>query len=120
MGVVALGPGRLRDAVEDPPLPLVEDSAIALLAFLGVAFGGLSRLRFRGFLGIVAVTRKPPLTWNSEDVFLTSIIPESPGVFELFLGILTRGSRIYHAWLRASLDAHTPETANAIGTGILI
>ena len=36
------------------------------------------------FLGIVSSHSKPSVAWNSEDVLPTSIIPKSPGVFELF------------------------------------
>ena len=61
-GRVALRPGPVEDAVEDPPLPLVEDPAIALPRLLGVALPDFLRLCFRGFLGIVVVTRKPSLT----------------------------------------------------------
>ena len=52
-GPVAFGSGPILDALEDPPLAFAEDPAIA--------FSRLRcALRFRVFLGIVALTRKPP------------------------------------------------------------
>ena len=55
------GPGRFCDAVEDSPLALVE-STIALPRFLDVTSRATSYgCIFGDFLGIVAVTRKPPL-----------------------------------------------------------
>ena len=59
-GLVAFGPGPIHNAVEDSPLALVEDSAVAFARFLRSRFRVFLRLRFWDFLGIVAITRKPP------------------------------------------------------------
>ena len=83
-GRVALRPGPVEDAVEDPPLPLVEDPAIALPRLLGVASGGLSPVVFSGILGDSGRHSKALVDWNSEDVFLPLLFQNLRGFSSFF------------------------------------
>ena len=83
-GRVALRPGPVEDAVEDPPLPLVEDPAIALPRLLGVASGGLSPVVFSGILGDSGRHSKALVDWNSEDVFLPPLFQNLRGFSSFF------------------------------------
>ena len=84
MGVSRSGPGRLRMRSRIPPLPLVEDPAIALPRLLGVASGGLSPVAFSGLLGDSGSHSKALVVWNSEDVFLPLLFQNLRGFSSFF------------------------------------
>ena len=100
--LVAFGPGAVLDAIEDSPLALVENSAVAFLRLPAATMSFFRPLRFGDLLGIVAVTRKPPLLGI---VRMCSYLYYSKisGGFRAFCPIFTRVT-IYHAWLRTRDD----------------
>ena len=73
-GYGPLGSGRIGESLLDSPPTVLEGSLLACGAFSSES----------------STHSKAPLFWNSEDVFVTSIIPETCGVFELFREILPR------------------------------
>ena len=76
MGRSRSGPGRFEDSVEDPPLALPENSA--------VAFSGLLAVVFSGLLGESSSHSKASLVWNSEDVFPTQLFQKIRGFLSYF------------------------------------
>ena len=75
-GLLAFWSGAILDAIEDPLLAFVENSAIAFPRFLTVAFSGL--------LGDSMTHSKASVGWNNEDVFLSPLFQNLRGFSSFF------------------------------------
>src|SRR5208283_1795613 len=75
-GLFAFWSGVILDAIEDPPLAFVENSAIAFTRLLTVAFSGLS--------GDSMTHSKASVGWNSEEVFLSPLFHNLRGFSSFF------------------------------------
>ena len=84
-GLVALGSGLIRDASEDSPLTLVENSAVAFLRLLAATSPVLSTVAFWRFLGDSSSHSKASVAWNSEDVFLPPLFQNLRRFSSLFV-----------------------------------